>query len=46
MVDAEDQNMKEAVYEYAAFLYDLYIDASGNDTIIDGQNNAMQDSTS
>ena len=34
--------MKEAVYEYASFFYDLYMD-SGDDGIIEsGQNNATQ----
>lgn len=44
---AEDNNdeMKEAIREYASFLYDLYIESLGDDIIISGQNNAKQDTT-
>jgi hypothetical protein len=39
--DQKDE-MKNAVYEYASFLYDLYIDSLGDDIIVSGQNNANQ----
>lgn len=42
MTNEEDKTMQEAIYEYASFLYDLYIDSAQNDIIIDGQNNAAQ----
>jgi len=42
MTNEEDMTMQEAIYEYASFLYDLYMDNMQNDIIIDGQNNAMQ----
>lgn len=42
MTNDEDKTMQEAAYEYASFLYDLYIDSTQNDIIIDGQNNATQ----
>jgi len=34
--------MKEAIYEYASFLYDLYMDSIDDGIIDGGQNNAQQ----
>ena len=42
MTNEEDKTIQEAIYEYASFLYDLYMDSTQNDIIIDGQNNAAQ----
>ena len=46
MPSSQSDEMKEAVYEYASFLYDLYIDSLGDDIVDSGQNNATQNSTS
>lgn len=43
---SQSEEMKEAVYEYASFLYDLYMDSLDDGIIDSGQNNAIQDSTS
>ena len=41
-----DTDYEEAIYEYASFLYDLYLDSINADTIESGQNNADQFSSS
>ena len=46
MPSSQSEEMKEAAYEYASFLYDLYIDSIGDGIIDSGQNNAIQNSTS
>lgn len=46
MPNSQSEEMKEAVYEYASFLYDLYMDSLNDDIIDSGQNNAIQNSTS
>ena len=38
----ENGDIKEAVNEYASFLYDLYMDSLSDDIIDSGQNNAQQ----
>lgn len=37
--------MSDAVYEYASFLYDLYMDSLDDDIIVSGQNNATKNDT-
>lgn len=46
MPSSQSEEMKDAVYEYASFLYDLYIESLDDGIIDSGQNNAKQDSTS
>jgi hypothetical protein len=46
MPSGQTEEMKDAVYEFASFLYDLYLEKLGNDIIEDGQNNAKQENTS
>lgn len=45
MPNDKNEEMKDAIREYASFLYDLYIDSLGGDIIENGQNNAKQDTT-
>ena len=45
MPNDKNEEMKDAIREYAAFLYDLYVDSLGDDIITNGQNNAKQDTT-
>ena len=45
MQDSQVDEMKDAVYEYASFLYDLYLDSLSDGIITNGQNNAKQDNT-
>lgn len=40
MPSKQSEEMEEAVYEYASFLYDLYVDSLDDDIIESGQNNA------
>lgn len=42
MSNDKNEEMKDAICEYASFLYDLYIDSLGDDIIVSGQNNANQ----
>jgi len=42
MPNNQSEKMQEAVYEYASFLYDLYIDSLDDGIVEDGQNNANQ----
>lgn len=42
MPNSQSEEMKEAVYEYASFLYDLYMDSLDDGIIESGQNNATQ----
>ena len=46
MTSEQDVEYKEAIHEYASFLYDLYLDSVNADTIEGGQNNANQSSSS
>lgn len=46
MSNRQSEDVKDAIHEYASFLYDLYIDSLDDGIIEDGQNNAIQDSTS
>lgn len=46
MASDQDVDYKEAIYEYASFLYDLYLDSANADIIEDGQNNANQSNNS
>lgn len=45
MPSSQSEEMKESVYEYASFLYELYMDSLDDGIINSGQNNAKQDST-
>lgn len=42
MPSSQSEEMEEAIYEYASFFYDLYMDSLGGGIIDSGQNNAQQ----